>query len=183
MNTPLSNERVRLRALEPTDVDLLLRWENDPSAWTTGNTHTPCSRQRAWQYLQSHDGDLYAAGELRLVIETAGHDSRAVGCIDLTSFDPFHGRAEVGILIDERERGRGYGRDALELLKEYALNHIGMRQLFAVVPTDNDASIALFEGCGFVACGTLRDWLRRGSGYGAARLYQCLAPPRRSLDF
>ena len=109
METLLTNELVRLRALEPTDLDLLLQWENDPSAWVTGATHTPCSRQRAWQYLKSHDGDLFASGEVRFVVETMGPDARAVGCIDLTGFDAFNRRAEVGILIDEAEREKGYG--------------------------------------------------------------------------
>ena len=30
----LSNDRVRLRALEPEDLELLYRWENDP--WSYG---------------------------------------------------------------------------------------------------------------------------------------------------
>ena len=172
METLLANELVRLRVLEPTDLDLLLRWENDSTAWTTGATHTPCSRQRAWQYLQSHNGDLFASGEVRFVIETVETEPRPVGCIDLTSFDPFNRRAEVGILIDAHEREKGYGNAALALLVKYALEHIGMRQLYAIVPDDNAASIALFEGCGFTLAGTLRDWLRRGHAYHSARLYQ-----------
>ncbi len=174
MDTLLAGELVRLRALEPTDLDLLLKWENDPTAWTTGSSHTPCSRQRAWQYLQSHDGDLFASGEVRFVVETVGADAHPVGCIDLTGFDPFHRRAEVGLLIDEGERGRGYGHAALALLVQYALRHIGMHQLFAIVPDDNAASIALFEGSGFARVGTLSEWLRRGNDYRAAHVYQRL---------
>ena len=34
----LSNDRVRLRALEPEDLELLYRWENDPELWEVGNT-------------------------------------------------------------------------------------------------------------------------------------------------
>ena len=30
---PLQTEKIRLRALEPRDVDLLYRWENDPEVW------------------------------------------------------------------------------------------------------------------------------------------------------
>lgn len=32
----LSNDRVRLRALEPEDLGLLYRWENDPELWEVG---------------------------------------------------------------------------------------------------------------------------------------------------
>lgn len=37
----LSNDRVRLRALEPEDLELLYRWENDPELWEVGNTLAP----------------------------------------------------------------------------------------------------------------------------------------------
>ena len=34
----LENERVCLRALEPEDLELLYRWENDSELWEVGNT-------------------------------------------------------------------------------------------------------------------------------------------------
>ena len=35
---------VSLRALDPTDLDLLYIWENDTSLWDVGNSITPFSR-------------------------------------------------------------------------------------------------------------------------------------------
>ena len=34
----LRGETVRLRALEPEDLELLYRWENNPAWWDVGNT-------------------------------------------------------------------------------------------------------------------------------------------------
>ena len=36
--------RVRLRAMEPEDLDILYRIENDMSLWDVGNTNVPYSR-------------------------------------------------------------------------------------------------------------------------------------------
>ena len=41
----LHNDVVALRALEPTDLDILYTWENDPRVWTVSGTLTPYSRQ------------------------------------------------------------------------------------------------------------------------------------------
>lgn len=34
----LENERIVLRALEPEDLEVLFRWENDASLWELGST-------------------------------------------------------------------------------------------------------------------------------------------------
>ena len=37
----LENEIIRLRALEPEDLEPLYRWENNPDLWSLGNTMSP----------------------------------------------------------------------------------------------------------------------------------------------
>ena len=41
MSQLLSNDTVTLRALEPTDLDTLYRWENDTALWTVSDTAAP----------------------------------------------------------------------------------------------------------------------------------------------
>ena len=60
------------------------------------------------------------------------------------------------------------------ILKRYGADVLGVRQIWASVASDNDPSIALFEGCGFDLCGIRREWLRRGSSFVDEREYQCL---------
>ena len=40
----LDGRRVRLRALEPEDLEALYGWENDPATWEQGCTLAPYSR-------------------------------------------------------------------------------------------------------------------------------------------
>ncbi|MDP4226269.1 MAG: GNAT family N-acetyltransferase, partial [Bacteroidota bacterium] len=41
----LENKIVRLRALEPSDVEILYNWENDTSVWQISGTLSPFSKK------------------------------------------------------------------------------------------------------------------------------------------
>ncbi len=103
----LEGELTRLRALEAEDVDLLYVWENDPAVWGVSGTLAPFSRHTLRRFLDEQRFDLYAARQLRLVVETL--DGRAVGLVDLFEFEPVDLRAGIGILIHGAgDRGRGF---------------------------------------------------------------------------
>jgi diamine N-acetyltransferase len=40
----IKGENIHLRALEPEDVDVLYKWENNREIWHVSNTQTPFSR-------------------------------------------------------------------------------------------------------------------------------------------
>lgn len=160
----------RLRALEPSDVELLYLWENDPEVWRVGGTTSPLSYQRIAQFVEEQSYDLYTTRQMRLVVECEGI---AVGTLDIFDFDPQHLRFGIGILIYAPEaRRKGYARAAIEAVKTYARDTLVLRQIWASVAADNEASIALFEGCGFELCGRRRAWLRRHDGYTDQLEYQ-----------
>lgn len=169
----LSNEKVSLRAPEPSDLDFLFLLENDPDATDSGLATAPVSRQQMWNYINNYSADIFASGELRLVI-VDNASGNAVGAIDLCDFSPRDRRAFVGIAIDSDCRGQGFGKAALALLCEYSSRTLGMHSLAASIAADNAASRALFASCGFRTCGRLRSWVRRGNTYADAQLYQIL---------
>lgn len=69
--------------------------------------------------------------------------------------------AEVGFLFAPEAQGKGYGRESLAALCEYAFNDGGIRRLVATVTAGNLASRHLLEKTGFVLEGELREawWL------------------------
>ena len=50
-----------LRAPEPSDIDFIYRWENDPALWHNSLTPPLTSRQQIWEYVHSFTGDIPAA--------------------------------------------------------------------------------------------------------------------------
>lgn len=167
----ICNENITLRALEPDDLELLYAWENNPEVWRVSNTRTPLSKFALANYIKSSDRDIWESRELRLMIEDAAH--QPLGTIELFDFDPYHSRAGVGIMIhDASERRKGYASQALELLFDYALNELGLVQVYANIAATNTASIRLFEKLGFEVCGLKKRWLRIPGGWDDELFYQ-----------
>ena len=173
MSQLLSNDTIVLRALEPTDLDTLYRWENDTALWTVSDTVAPYSREAIWTYLQQNTGDIYAQRQLRLMI-TLAEDGTPIGTIDFLNFDPLNNRAELGLFIAAEWRGRGFGRLALDRLTDYARNHIGLRQLYVYIALDNTVCLQLFEDYGYRRVGILQSWVKRGTNYRDVALLQMI---------
>lgn len=147
---------MNLRALEPSDIDLIYTWENDPAVWRHSAAHIPFSRHSLTQYVMEAQGEnIFASHQLRLMADVG---EVTVGCVDLFDFDPYHNRAGVGILVDTAHRGKGYAQEMLRSLIAYA-PQLRLHQLYCHVVVDNDASVAAFLHCGFHKAGVLKDWI------------------------
>lgn len=157
---------IRLRAVEPDDVDLMYAWENDYAVWPVSGTTEPFSRDQLDRFIRlQQDADIFRNGQLRLIIETLS-ESKAVGAVDLFEFEPISRRAGVGILIyEESERGRGFASDAVETLCRYTRDKLHMHQLWCNVGAGNEASLRLFRNAGFAMAGVKRDWQWSPEGY------------------
>lgn len=173
-NTPLLNdELISLRAPEPSDLDALYRWENDTRLWSVGRAVAPYSRAQLEAYIKNYDADLYAERQLRLIVVEQASGA-AVGAIDLYDFDPVNLRAGVGIITDSQYANRGYATRALALLERYSRERLGLHQLWAVVPDDNEHCRALFAAAGYSTAGHLRSWIRIGNRCSSALVFQHL---------
>lgn len=170
----LKGTKIQLRALEPEDLDFLYKVENNETLWEVSNTLQPYSKYVLKKYLENAHQDIFEAKQLRLVI-CRQTDEAPIGLIDLYDFEPQHGRTGLGIVIAEvAERGRGAAKEAIELLKGYAFDHLGIHQLFASISEDNEASISLFEALGFVKTGVRKQWLKAGEGFKDEYFYQLI---------
>ena len=159
----LENDKIKLRALEPADVDLIYNWENDTNVWNVSNTITPFAKHIIKAYIESAHLDIYQTKQLRLIIETS---STPVGTIDLFDFDPYNLRAGIGILIaEDKNKQKGYATSALELFINYVFNTLGLHQLFCNISESNTASLKLFSNAGFEIIGIKKDWNKTSNGF------------------
>jgi len=173
----LENSTITLRALEPEDLEVLFRWENDPSIWHLSGTVAPYSRFLLKQYLENAQKDIYELKQLRLMIELNA-EKRPLGAIDLFDFDPYHRRAGIGILIaDDSDRGKGYAREALDTLMKYSFDGLKLHQLWCNIPSWNNKSMKLFTSAGFQVVGEKKEWLFNGKGFDSEWLLQYVRIP------
>lgn len=167
----LQSDSLNLRAPELADLDYLFHVENDTRQWMVSACKVPYSRYQLQQYVETNAHDLYLDKQLRLMVERK-EDRCLVGIVDLFDFSPADHRAEVGVVIDRNCRGRGYGREALALLCDYAEHVLNLHQLYAYVFEGNREACKLFISCGFVQVATLADWVFADKKYKSVCLYQ-----------
>jgi diamine N-acetyltransferase len=154
----LQGNTIFLRALEPEDLVFIYRIENDENIWEVSNTQTPYSKFLITQYLENAHQDIYEAKQLRLAICKI-ENLEAIGLIDLFDFDPKNKRAGVGIIIqNEVDRNKGFGKEALGLMINYAFHQLQLHQLYANIGTENLPSLSLFTTFGFEKIGVKKDW-------------------------
>lgn len=166
----LKNTNIRLRALEPGDLDMLYCLENDQSLWQDGCNTMPYSRDALSLYIATCSNDFFQDRQLRMVVDVGGE---AVGLVDLFDYDPKHSRAEVGIAICPQYHCRGYGTQALEALIDMVERQLPLHQLYAHVAQSNMPAQRTFLRAGFHQQAIIADWIARPhQGFVDAVLYQ-----------
>ena len=55
----LETDIIKLRALEPEDIDILYRWENDPKVWKVSGTVAPFSKYILRRFIEDQKYDIY----------------------------------------------------------------------------------------------------------------------------
>ena len=164
---------LRLRKIEPSDLPFLYQWENDAMMWADSDTHNPLSRHDLHQYIENTTGDIYRDGQLRLIVERRderGEVREILGCIDLFDFDARNRKAAIGMYIAPEARGQGVGKQAVQLLLDYAFGFLHLRMLYAIISVHNTACSHIYEQMGFVGSSLLANWTLEGD----ARLWQKL---------
>jgi diamine N-acetyltransferase len=163
----LEDNEIKLRALEPYDLDLLYIWENNTEIWDVGNTLAPYSKFILHQYIENSHRDLLESKQLRLIIELKTIiPHQPIGTIDLFDIDFYNKRAGIGILIaEELHRNKGYAHKTLGLIEDYAFKKLELTQLYCKIDVDNEISLKLFQKCGYRICGNLSKWKWSSSGF------------------
>ncbi len=164
--------KIKLRALEPKDLDFLYEIENDTDLWHVSQTHQPFSAHLLQQYIAKADQDIYSARQFRFAIETG--NGTLAGFIDLFDFDPKNKRAGIGIVIHNKYRKKGYAKAALKQVIAYGFKILYLHQLYANIAVNNLPSVQLFETAGFQLAGIKKDWLFDGDNYTDEALYQLI---------
>lgn len=78
-------------------------------------------------------------------------DDRHIGNIKLGPINAHHARAEIGLLIGERDCwGSGLATEAIAIMTDFAFDVIGLRRVGAGAYADNGASARAFEKAGYV---------------------------------
>jgi RimJ/RimL family protein N-acetyltransferase len=150
---PIHGRHVVLRPFQRDELDLLVRGRA---------ADRPGSRRRLAELIE-HSGRLWR-GRIELAVEAEG---RLVG--DVQARQPEHclppGVYEIGItLFAESDRGKGFGRDAVELLTTHLFAERAAERVQASTAVHNAPMRAVLIRLGFREEGVMRGFMPAGAG-------------------
>ncbi len=158
----IRGEKVILRAVEAHDNNMLLSLVNDPDTeMMLGGSSWPISEadQLKWFEHLEKTKDI-----LRCIIATPDN-SVAIGTIILSDIDQKNGTGHLHIKMSKEGRGKGYATEAVNVLVRYAFDELRLHCIYANILSYNDASVRLFEKCGFKRDGILRARVYKNGQY------------------
>lgn len=172
----LETDIIRLRALEPEDIDILYKWENDANLWKLSSTIAPFSKYILRRFIENQRYDIYETKQMRLIIESK-EEGRPVGAIDLFDLDPTNRRAGIGVLIyDDADQEKGYASSAINAMILYAFQVLGLNQLYCNILANNLKSFNIFKKKGFAVIGLKSEWVKTTTGWLDEYMLQLINP-------
>lgn len=161
---PLTTDRLILRTLLPTDVtDGYVAWLNDPEI----------NRFLEVRYA-SHDAEgtrdfvktMLESEENYLFGMFTRDAERHIGNIKLGNIERRHRRADIGLLIGDKEMwGQGYATEAIAAVTAFGFDSAGLEKIFAGCYGQNQGSRRAFLKVGYREVGILRRHWWTGEGF------------------
>jgi diamine N-acetyltransferase len=140
---------IYLRKLNSSDLSFLNYVENDHENWKSSNTISKFENKELISLINQSKLPISLTKQLRLVI-CKKSDHFRIGFIDLFDIDFKNSRSGVSLIVaDKNNRSKGYGSLALNILVEYALKRLKIKNLYCNISNKNLASIKCFESVGF----------------------------------
>lgn len=160
----MGKARVQLRAFERDDLDTVIRWVNDEEVTLTLSDAFiyPVSRSDEMKWLDS----VALANHREKVFAIEDERNRLIGSVGLHQINWVERKAELGLLIGEKSCwGKGYGFAAIQAILQLSFQKMNLHRVYLRVFEFHQRAIHLYDKCGFVREGLLREDHYRGGGY------------------
>ena len=150
-------ERVKLRALEMEDLDIIMKHFNNLELRQYLNSQIPMSRHAERQWLErSTTMDPWKDGEMTLAIENK-ESGEFLGTVSLFDISKQHKRAEFGIAIHKPDNlGKGYGTDTTRVMLWVGFHILGLNSIYLITMGGNVRAQKAYEKAGFKDAGVFR---------------------------
>lgn len=160
MNIEIKGNKIRVVNTTPSGIDKIIEFENS-------------NKQFIHQYSKDkHLTLLNDSNCLHLSIKRIDIDKH-IGYMIIFGLESDHKVLEFR-RITINEKGLGFGREAIQLLKKLCFEKLKFHRLWFDVYDDNERAIRLYESEGFVKEALLRENIKTDNGYRSQRVYSML---------
>jgi RimJ/RimL family protein N-acetyltransferase len=150
----LEGKNVNLRVTEKEDLQLLTEWWNDPK-FTGEYLPFPTQDSRTDMEKMFEKNRSAPDGLRGFIVEKK--DGTRIG--NVTFYNSYIGGAkllEIGYMVVQSERGKGYGTEAAQLMVDYLFLSMDIGRIQASTSIKNTGSQRVLEKAGFTKEGTIR---------------------------
>ncbi len=139
-----TGEKINLLPLEKEDMPFVMKWVNNEGISYYNGARFPVSlhEQNTWYEKTQND-----KSKKKLII--CNKEGVKAGMVSLFNIDLRNQNAEAGIYIDTAYQGKGYAKEALNIIVKFGFNELNMHKIYATILDFNMNSIKLFEAVGF----------------------------------
>jgi RimJ/RimL family protein N-acetyltransferase len=159
MSVTLRGPLVTIRPLTLADSHMLNRVLRDPRA--TKYLPPRVQRETGLQFVRRVLDEQQAGEGFSFAIAVAG-SSEVVGQVRLMDWSRDEQRVEIGIWLERKYWGRGYGTEGVRLACRFAFQSMRIHRILAKVVSGNNQCAAMLRTLGFRLEGTLRREARVG---------------------
>ena len=155
--------RVYLRALEPDDYKVSVKWRKDDQIWDMlGGPKYFVSEAYEKKWVED---TIFNSREVKLAVCLLGSD-KYIGNVYMTDINQINRSCTSHVLIgDKAYWGQGYAREALMLAIDYMFNERNMHRIQAHVLESNQASLKMHQKCGYKIEGKLSEAVFKNGKY------------------
>jgi RimJ/RimL family protein N-acetyltransferase len=154
----LDGDRIFLSLSQKKDLYLYNDWLNDSEInLTYGRSHIVFNEEQQAKYIEEYNNSY---DKFFFVIVKKGNgreNEQAIGIGLLFDLDWTHGKATFGLLLDKSFQSKGYGKEATNLLLEFAFNILNLNNVMLYAVDFNEKAIAIYENIGFKTIGQRRE--------------------------
>jgi RimJ/RimL family protein N-acetyltransferase len=149
----LMSKHITIGPFVPEDFGPLFCWANDATAARLDFAYRPVDMMTHQQWWDSLGKD---PSKVVFAIRKIDHPA-IVGYVQITGINGTHRSAEIGIRIgSEKERGQGFGKEALRLAVDFCWDHLNLNRVQLVVFKHNLRAVSAYKAAGFKKEGVLR---------------------------
>ena len=155
-------DKVRLRAIERTDIPLFLRWINDPEVTEFLSNVFPYSLETETQWFDSVIKASMEEHPLAIEVNIAVAESDPaewlpIGTCSFMAIESIHRSAEAGIFIGDKDYwNQGYGTEAMRLLLKFGFEDLNFHRIWLRVLESNHRARKSYLKAGYIEEGRYR---------------------------
>jgi len=143
----VETERLKLRQLTVDDAAFIVTLLNDPAFMRNIGDRGVRSAADARHYILNGPAASYKQNGFGLYLVALKESETPIGMCGLVK-RPYLSHPDIGYAFLPAFWSKGYAVESATAVKEYALNHLEMKRVLAIVNPDNEPSIRVLQKIG-----------------------------------